>query len=139
MERNRAVVGHPDYNECIDGHWMAYFDSSCSFNELRAKNAFTIERHVLKITQPMSTVENDDTYDGVLAIDCVEQSNGKRKWGRIDFAKGFSDWWLLSHIDFHVPSEHTQEGKRYSAELQMFHFFSTSGAVTGKFNEVREL
>lgn len=37
---------------------------------------------------------------------------------------GFSDWWYLSHTDIHVPSEHTQEGKRYDAEIQMYHFYS---------------
>jgi hypothetical protein len=30
----------------------------------------------------------------------------------IDFSKWFSDWYP-SHMDFSVPSEHTQEGKRY--------------------------
>jgi hypothetical protein len=32
--------------------------------------------------------------------------------------------WYLSHIDVHVPSEHTQEGKRYDAEIELFHFYS---------------
>ena len=27
-------------------------------------------------------------------------------------------------MDVHVPSEHTQEGKRYSAEIELFHFYS---------------
>jgi hypothetical protein len=27
-------------------------------------------------------------------------------------------------MDIHVPSEHTQEGKRYSAEIQLAHFYS---------------
>lgn len=47
------------------------------------------------------------------------------------------DWWYLSHIDFHVPSEHTQEGKRYDAEIQMYHFYSVSDEQAGIGNEVR--
>jgi hypothetical protein len=58
-------------------------------------------------------------------------------WGRIDFSKGFSQWWYLSHIDFHVPSEHMQEGKRYDGEMQMYHFYSVSGEEAGVNNEVR--
>jgi hypothetical protein len=41
LERNRAV-GHPMYNECIDKHWMAYHDSSCSFDDLVRKNALPL-------------------------------------------------------------------------------------------------
>jgi hypothetical protein len=36
-----------------------------------------------------------------------------------------------------VPSEHTQEGKRYDGELQMYHFYSVSGEEAGVNNEVR--
>ena len=36
----------------------------------------------------------------------------------------YGNRWYLSHIDIHTPSEHTQEGKRYDAELQMHHFYS---------------
>jgi hypothetical protein len=50
--------------------------------------------------------------DDEIRIDCNKEGVG-RKFGRIDFSKGFSQWWFLSHIDFHTPSEHTQEGKRY--------------------------
>jgi carbonic anhydrase len=32
--------------------------------------------------------------------------------------------WFLSHVDIHTPSEHSQEGKQYDAELQMHHFYS---------------
>jgi hypothetical protein len=52
LERNRAITTDPMYNECIDKHWMAYHDSSCSFGDLVRKNAFTIERHALKVNQP---------------------------------------------------------------------------------------
>jgi len=120
LERNRAIAGHEEENECIDVHWMAYHDSSCTFDELMRYNAFTIERHALKITQPVVAADNGDPdQDYVNAC----RSDGRR-WGRIDFSKGFSQWWHLSHTDFHVPSEHTQEGKRYDAEIQV-HFEAT--------------
>lgn len=115
---------------CADGHWMAYFDSSCSFNELKNKDAFIIDRFALRIIQPIIDTNNDGSY----TIDC--RGNNNAQWGRIDFANGFPDWWLLSHIDFHVPSEHTQEGKRYSGEIQMYHFYSVPAKEAGVNNEV---
>lgn len=110
---------------------MEYYDSSCSLEQLQEKNAFVIDRHALRIVQPM--IENDD---GTFRLDC-KNKNGKSVFGRIDFSKGFSDWWHLSHVDFHVPSEHTQEGKRYDGEIQMYHFYSVSGEDAGVNNEVR--
>jgi hypothetical protein len=101
LDRSLNVVGSSKYNECIDGHWMQYFDSSCAFDELRDLNAFTIERWGLTIKQPMSL---DDKEEGtnLYTIACSQQPGTGRRWGRIDFPKGFSQWWLLSHIDFHV-------------------------------------
>ena len=34
----------------------------------------------------------------------------------------FREWWQhhLSHLHFHVPSEHNHEGKRYNEEIQMY-------------------
>jgi hypothetical protein len=129
LERNRAITTDPMYNECIDKHWMAYHDSSCTFNDLVKKNAFTVERHALKINQPIRALGNDEYI-----VDC--NGNGEPRFGRIDFSKGFSDWWHLSHTDFTVPSEHTQEGKRYSGEMQMYHFYSVSGQQAGVDNQV---
>ena len=108
---------------------MAYHDSTCTFDELKRQNAFTIERHALKISQPM-----EDLGDDNWRIGC--RSELGRRFGKIDFSKGFSQWWHLSHIDVHVPSEHTQEGKRYSGELQMYHFYSVSGEEAGVDNEM---
>lgn len=131
LERNRAIAGDPDENECVDIHWMAYHDSSCTFEELVKHNAFSVERHALKVTQPVEELGNDQYRNA-----CHDGTG--RRWGRIDFSKGFSQWWHLSHIDFHVPSEHTQEGKRYSGELQMYHFYSVSAEEAGGVNnEVR--
>lgn len=127
--RARAITTDAEYNECIDVHWMQYHDSSCSFDQLQAKNGFRIDRHALRIIQPI--VQN---ATGSYVLDC--QQKGK-SWGRIDFSRGFSAWWYLSHIDLHVPSEHLQEGKRYDAELQMYHFYSKSGEEAGVDNEVR--
>jgi len=95
-------------------------------------NAFSIERHALKITQPLEeTTEDEVDLEGLgYRLKCprndplLDGTNTTRLFGRMDFSKGFPQWWFLSHIDFKVPSEHTQEGKRYSAEVQMAHFYS---------------
>lgn len=98
LKRNRAIEGSEFFNQCIDVHWMAYFDSSCTIDHLQDHNAFSIERHALKIAQPLEEFEPN-----TFRLGCPG-----RRWGKIDFSKGFSHWWHLSHIDFHVPSEHTQ-------------------------------
>jgi len=60
-----------------------------------------------------------------------------RSAGQIDFSKGFSQWWHLSHTDVHVPSEHTQEGRRYDGEIHLYHWYSVNADVAGTHNEVR--
>ena len=133
LERNRGLTNHTEEKECIDWHWMKYEDSSCTWNDLVKADAISIERHALRITQPM-----DDELGRFnnLRLDCPGTTHS-RKFGRIDFSKGFQDWWFLSHIDFKIPSEHTQDGKRYSAEAQMYHFYSEeSGNLAGNENEV---
>jgi hypothetical protein len=115
---------------------MEYYDSTCTFNQLVAKNAFVIDRHALRIIQPL--VEDKKKIHAYL-LDCPQAIDGTRRFGRIDFARGFPHWWYLSHIDFHVPSEHTQEGKRYDGELHMYHFYSVSGEEAGINNEVRTI
>jgi Eukaryotic-type carbonic anhydrase len=121
------VGTHPNATECIDLHWMKYEDSTCSLNDLVNAKQFSIERHGLRIGQPISVFEDwaedtDGELDGV-KLECRLEGVGSR-FGRIDFSKGFSTWWHLSHTDLHVPSEHTQEGKRYDAEIQLYHFYS---------------
>lgn len=96
---------------------------------LREKRAFKIDRHALRIVQPTKRKS-----DGGFTVDCPSELG--RYWGRIDFSRGFSAWWFLSHIDVHVPSEHTQEGKRYDGEIQMYHFYSKTGEDAGIDNEV---
>jgi carbonic anhydrase len=119
-------------NTCIDRHWMKYEDSTCSWSMLDAKKAFIIERHGLKMIQP---IDYGNGGDENMRLDCDDTDKG-RLFGRIDFSKGFHEWWFLSHIDFKVPSEHTQEGKRYSAEVQMAHFYSVTGEEAGVDNEM---
>jgi hypothetical protein len=131
LQRNRGILNHPMENECIDLHWMKYEDSSCTWQQMVDGDAFSVERHALRVTQPMEGSHEEDN----LRLACPEPKRGRR-FGKLDFSKGFSDWWFLSHIDFHVPSEHTQDGKRYSAEAQMYHFYSVSGEDAGVDNEV---
>eukprot|EP00542_Grammatophora_oceanica_P020995 CAMPEP_0194028994 /NCGR_PEP_ID=MMETSP0009_2-20130614/2856_1 /TAXON_ID=210454 /ORGANISM="Grammatophora oceanica, Strain CCMP 410" /LENGTH=525 /DNA_ID=CAMNT_0038668555 /DNA_START=24 /DNA_END=1601 /DNA_ORIENTATION=- len=127
--RNKAINGSSTFNECIDVHWMKYEDSSCSWDHISDQGGFTIEPHTLKITQPTEIVA-----DGSIRLSCP--SEGGRRWGKIDFSKGFSQWWFLSHIDFKVPSEHSQEGKFYSGEIQMAHFYSVTGDEANVDNEM---
>ena len=131
VERFVADETSGQYKECIDLHWMKYIDSACSYDQLVAKNAIFVDRHALRIVQPI-VPGGDGNLTHRLACRSTDAS-----WGRIDFSKGFSQWWYLSHIDFHVPSEHTQEGKRYDGEMQMYHFYSVSGEEAGVNNEVR--
>ena len=140
--RSRAIEkNNPDYNECIDGHWMAYVDSSCSFEELERLNAFHIERHALQVIQPIEPMPDDapdiqDQNGYRNACQYNPTTNTRNRFGKIDFPKGFSQWWHLSHIDLHVPSEHTQEGKRYDGELQMYHIYSVTAREAGVDNEM---
>jgi hypothetical protein len=131
LRREIGIEGDKNANECIDIHWMKYEDSSCTWEQLVDKKAFSIERHALKVTQPLEITPE------VTRLDCP--ADGGRKFGRIDFSKGFSAWWFLSHIDFKVPSEHTQDGKRYSAEVQMAHFYSLGASEAGVENQVRNV
>jgi Eukaryotic-type carbonic anhydrase len=110
---------------------MKFHDSTCTFDNLREKRSFRIDRHALRIIQPIVYNENLGQY----RLDC--KSDQGRKFGRIDFSRGFQQWWFLSHTDIHLPSEHTQGGKRYDAELQMYHFYSVPAEQAGIHNEVR--
>eukprot|EP00751_Fragilariopsis_kerguelensis_P000500 CAMPEP_0170807906 /NCGR_PEP_ID=MMETSP0733-20121128/33063_1 /TAXON_ID=186038 /ORGANISM="Fragilariopsis kerguelensis, Strain L26-C5" /LENGTH=983 /DNA_ID=CAMNT_0011163205 /DNA_START=740 /DNA_END=3691 /DNA_ORIENTATION=- len=55
-------------------------------------------------------------------INCAN-SEGERLYPRLDYSKGFPDWWHLDRTDIKVPSEHTQHGKRYAAEISLAHFY----------------
>ena len=79
---------------CPTQIFFLFKDSFCSLEELQESDAFTIERHGLRIQQPI-TVYDDyaDDIDGVVdgvRLECRIPGNGSR-FGRIDFSKGFSD------------------------------------------------
>lgn len=74
---------------------------------------FEIGRNALMIHTPIRS--NGD-------IDCVNEA-GERKFPKLDYSKGFPDWWYLSRTDITVPSEHVQHGKRYAAEVKLSHFY----------------
>ncbi|VEU35620.1 unnamed protein product [Pseudo-nitzschia multistriata] len=143
IDLQRAVGKEPgtDWlaNECIDIHWMKYEDSTCTMEQLIEADAFTIERHALRISQPIAVYDDfRDDPDGVpdgVKLECRKEGVGSR-FGRIDFSKGFSQWWHLSHTDLHTPSEHTQDGVRYDAEIQLHHFYSVTAREAGINNEV---
>lgn len=78
-----------------------------------------VERHALRIAQPLQKVE--DEYQ----LNCLTEGRG-RLFSRLDMSGGFSQWWFLNGIEIKTPSEHTQNGKRYAAEVQMGHFYSAS-------------
>jgi hypothetical protein len=86
IDLNRAVgyeLGTNDLaNECIDIHWMKYEDSFCSMEELIESDAFTIERHALRISQPITVFsdfadDNDGVVDGV-RLECRIKGLGSR-------------------------------------------------------------
>lgn len=54
-----------------------------------------------------------------LCVDC------KRVTERVvsPFFHLLPQWWWLDHTSIHVPSHHTQEGKRYDAEVVLAHFY----------------
>jgi hypothetical protein len=133
LERNRGITNDTHEAECIDLHWMKYQDSTCTWQHMIDGDAFTVERHALRVAQPLDESGALDD-DGFVRLDCLIQGEGRR-WGRLDYSKGFPEWWFLSHIDFHVPSEHTQEGKHYSAEAQMYHYYQEPGVDAGTSNE----
>jgi hypothetical protein len=77
------------------------------------ENSFDILRHALRMNIPQTSSGE---------IDCVE--NGERIYPRIDYSKGFSDYWFMQSMEITVPSQHRQMGKRYAAEVMMYHFYS---------------
>jgi hypothetical protein len=128
-----ALSRNDKYNPCIDVHWMQYHDSSCTFDMLDDMDAFTIERHGLRISQPFEQLD-----DGTYRIACRVSGVGGRT-GKIDFSRFTSEWWNLAHTEIHVPSEHTQNGKRYDAEIEMAHFYAVATQGDGDGDHTREV
>jgi hypothetical protein len=90
---------------------MQYKDGSCQFEDVI--DQFEIARHALQMHIPLR--DNGD-------IDCINEA-GERKFPKVDYSKGFPDWWHLSRTDISVPSEHVQHGQRYAAEVVLSHFY----------------
>ena len=99
---------------------QAYNDGTCNWHDITKNgysihsNNFKIQRHSLQILQPIN--ENGE-------LQCDDVKRGA-EFPRLDYSKGFPDFWYLSHTEVTVPSEHTQEGKRYGAEVHLSHFYS---------------
>jgi hypothetical protein len=93
-------------NKCHDHHKMAFTAGDCARFFLDMN--FILERHVLRAFQPFLT--NGSSL-------CQEPAN-------IDFSMGFPDPWHLVFTDIKVPSEHTQDGKQYDAEVILSHEYS---------------
>ena len=135
LRREKGFPNSSEYKECIDVHWMKYEDSTCTFQHLVDQDSFTIQRHALRVAQPITILNRTaHTY----RLECPKKGVG-RLLGRIDFSKGFSQWWYLSHIDFQTPSEHTQGGKRYDMEAKMYHFYSVNKTQAGVANEMSSI
>lgn len=79
LDRNVAIEGSPDFNFCKDTHFSQWHDSSCTWEDLEQYNAFSIERHSLRVVQPL------EKYGNGYRIAC-----GNHLWPVIDYAKGYS-------------------------------------------------
>lgn len=108
--REVGVTGGDAEKDCPDWHYIQARDDSCTWDDM--KDQFTIERHALKLSIPQ--LPNGD-------IDCIE--NGERRYPRLDYSKGFPDWFFLQHTEIMIPSQHTQEGTQYAAEITLAHFY----------------
>mmetsp|Transcript_28487 Transcript_28487/g.77135 ORF Transcript_28487/g.77135 Transcript_28487/m.77135 type:complete len:1149 (+) Transcript_28487:390-3836(+) len=111
LVRDRAIEGNPNWKDCPDWHWMNFEDGSCRWEDM--EDSFEISKHALQIHTPMR--RNGD-------INCAN-ADGERLYPRLDYSKGFPDWWHLDRTDIKTPSEHTQHGKRYAAEVTLAHFY----------------
>eukprot|EP00934_Nitzschia_sp_Nitz4_P001807 Nitzschia sp. Nitz4//scaffold177_size45885//17105//21005//NITZ4_007204-RA/size45885-augustus-gene-0.5-mRNA-1//-1//CDS//3329539052//1807//frame0 len=132
LQRDRAIANGTNWKDCPDWHWyvrpiclemssfngsqycryrIQYLDGTCSWEDM--SESFEITRNTLTIHTPI-------TDDG--DIDCGEV-DGEKKFPKLDYSKGFPDWWYLSQTDISVTSEHTQLGKRYEAEVKLSHFY----------------
>ena len=111
LKRDRAILDNPNYKDCIDWHFMRYEDDTCDWSDML--DQFKVERNALELHIPATS--NGD-------IDCVDDK-GNRQFPRLDYSKGFPDWWWLDHTSVTVPSSHVQEGKQYDGEVVLAHFY----------------
>ena len=111
LRRSPGVLGGDDEKECPDWHWMQFRDDTCTWDDM--KNQFTIQRHALTINVPQ--MDNGE-------IDCYSEEKGRR-YPRLDYSKGFPEWWWMQRTEIMVPSQHSQEGVHYAAEVVLAHFY----------------
>lgn len=121
LQREVGDKSDRQHLECFDAHWIAYEDGGCDWEDMinnpwaPNRNAFQIRRHALQIVQPV------DEQKGILQC----QAKG-RKFPRLDYPKGFPKWWHLSHTEITTPSEHSQHGRFYDAEVHLAHFYESN-------------
>lgn len=77
----RKRLGDTGVMNCGDNHWMKYEGGSCEWSHLQEANAVTVERHALRISQP---VEKDGSS---YQLDCLKQGKG-RIFSRLDMSGG---------------------------------------------------
>ena len=111
LKRDRAILNGTNFKTCPDWHYMQTRADTCTFEDV--KNGFSIERHALRLEIPQLP-------DGQIA--CVDQF-GQRLYPRLDYSKGFPDWWWMQRIEVMAPSSHRQEGVQYAAEVILQHFY----------------
>lgn len=101
---------------------MKYQEGACTWEDLVDndesihRNNFLIRRHALQILIPV---------DEGGELKCYNKSiDDDKQYPRLDVSKGFPQYFHLAHTEISVPSQHTQEGKRYDAEVSLAHFYS---------------
>ena len=120
LNRDIGLLNRENSVDCRDWHHMKYFEGACTWDDLVDnggsihRNNFLIRRHALQILQPVDE-------DGVLQ--CDDPINGTT-YPKLDVSKGFPNWFYMAHTEISVPSQHTQEGKRYDAEVSLAHFYA---------------
>jgi hypothetical protein len=80
---------------------MNFVRGNCRFSKMD----FQILPHVLRVYQPP---------------ECDVEPT-------IDFSKGYPVPWRLEFTDISVPSQHTQDGRRYDAEVNLHHTYGVNG------------
>lgn len=77
----RKRMGDEGRMNCGDNHWMKYEGGSCGWRQLVEANAITVERHALRIAQPIE--KDGNSY----RLNCLEQGRG-RIFSRMDMSGG---------------------------------------------------
>ena len=102
---------------------MKYQGGTCTWEDIvnnptsTYRHNFFIQRQALQILQPINN--NGE-------LQCYNEEEERTIYPRLDYSKGFPEWWHLAHTDIMVKSEHFQETKQYDAEVHLSHFYSTN-------------